>query len=120
MLQRAGQLLPPLPGHAGGPGDEPVDGEWHRQARQRVRHLDRSHLPQRPASHHVVELHAPRLQLGAAPQPEPAVQDDQDDERDEQHALRQGDDQQELAAGHLPTQRLIFSSATRKLIGFTM
>jgi len=30
LLQRHGELPPPLPGHARGPFDERIDGEWHR------------------------------------------------------------------------------------------
>jgi hypothetical protein len=55
-----------------------------------------------------------------APQPEPTIQNDEDDEGCEEHALNQRDDEEKLAARHLPTQRRIFSSATRKLMGFTM
>ena len=57
---------------------------------------------------------------GLAAQTDPAIQNDEGDEREEQRALRDGDDQEELPARHLPTQRLIFSRATRRLIGFTM
>ena len=54
-----------------------------------------------------------------APLPDPAVQNDEDDEGDEQRGLHRHHDGEELAARHLPTQRRIFSSATRKLMGFT-
>jgi len=90
-----------------------------RQARQRPQHLDGGRLPERPPLHQPVELDPPRVDLCAAAHPHPAIQNDENDQGDEQRALRDGDDEQELTARHLPTQRLIFSRATRRLIGFT-
>ena len=69
--------------------------------------------------HDFFELEPPRVELGAPAQPDPPIQDDEDHQRHEEHALGDGDDEEKPVARHLPTQRLIFSSATRRLIGFT-
>ncbi len=119
MLERLRQRLPPLTRYASGPRDEGVDGERNGQLRQRSEDVGSAGLAQRPALHHAVERDPAGMQLRAPAQPDPAIQDDEDDQGDEQHALNRGDDDQELTARHLPTQRLIFSSATRRLIGFT-
>ena len=49
----------------------------------------------------------------------PAIEENQHDEEREGDSLNHGDDRQEVAAGHRPTQRRIFSSTTRRLSGFT-
>ena len=119
LLQGAGQLLPPFGGDAGGPGDQRLDREGHRQPAQALQHLRGPGLTQGPALEHGVDEHALRVDPDTAPLPDPAVQNDEDDEGDEQRGLHRHQDDEELAARHLPTQRRIFSSATRKLMGFT-
>ncbi len=119
VLERPRQLLPRPARHPGGPVDERLDRERHGQTRQCAQHLVGGGPPQRPALHHRVELEPARVHLRAAPQADPPIQDDQDHQGDEQHPLGGGGDEQKIATRHLPTQRLIFSSATRRLIGFT-
>ncbi len=119
IAQRRGELAPAVAGHARRPRHEGVDRQWHGEARQPEQHGGHVRGAERPALHRVVELDDAGVQLRAAPQPEPAVEDDQHDEGREEDALHERHDGQELATGHLPTQRRIFSSATRRLIGFT-
>ncbi len=63
---------------------------------------------------------AARIEPRTAPQSEPAVEDNEDDESPEQQPLHDRHDDEEMAGAHRPTQRRIFSSATRRLIGLTM
>src|SRR5207244_12360673 len=118
-LEPSRQLLPAVAPDAGGPGDERVDRDRDRQARHCPQHLVGARLPERPPLHQRVELDSQRVDSRTAPHPYPAIQNDENDQADEQHALGDGDDEKELTARHLPTQRLIFSRATRRLIGFT-
>jgi len=72
----------------GGPRDEGVDGQRHRQTRQGPHHLGRGRLSHRPAMHHSFQLAPARLQPGACDAREPAIQNDEDDQRNEQDSLR--------------------------------
>src|SRR5207302_4560508 len=120
VLQLAGQFPPTLTGDARGPGHERVDDERHWKQTERVCHRSRVGLAQHPTLHHRIELDPSRVDLGTPAQPYPAVENDEGDQGKEQRTLCDGDDDEEMTARHLPTQRLIFSRATRRLIGFTM
>src|SRR5207253_4510358 len=125
--QHPRQVLPPLAGHPGGPGDERVYGQRHGQTRQGLYHLGRGRLSHRPSLHHRVQRLAARLEPGAATHAEPAIQDDQNDQRDEQDSLRDGDDPEKLQARHRPPRPppppppppLILPRAPPRPIGFT-
>ena len=120
VFERLRQLAPALPRHPRRPFDDRVDRQRHGEPGQSDKDARQWGRPCRPAPHGGVDGLTARIQPGAAPQPEPAVQYDENNERAEEDPLDDGDDSQEVAGGHRPTQRLIFSSATRRLIGFTM
>src|SRR5207249_10925363 len=92
-------------GHPGGPGDERVYGQRHGQTRQGLYDLGCGRLSHRPSLHHRVQRLTARLEPGAATHTEPAIQDDQNDQRDEQDSLRDDDDPEKLQARHWPRRR---------------
>ena len=120
VLERSGELPPAFARHARRPAHQGIDRQWDGKTCQSDEDTRQWSRSRRPASHRGVDCLAARIEARAPTQPEPTVQDDQHDERREQATLHDRDDDEKMAGTHLPTHRRIFSSATRRLMGFTM